>query len=168
MEQTTLNKRLNRQVRLAAWQMTVGIMFIIGMIIVSIKMFNTVTNFNGIGTLIDDLAGTIIILFIATFVLLIVLLVIWIMGIVNAVAINDLTNGKSIVLIIFSIFTFTIVHFIVAIVIRKRFIGAESKVSVIPQDEMLNKLKRAFENDVITAKEFEDKKAELNKSENSK
>ena len=168
MDKMGLQKRLNRQVRLAASQMIIGILFIIGIIIVSVHMFSTIMNFNGIGDLIDDLTGTIILLFILTWILLIVLLIIWIMGITNAVAVNKLTNSESTVLVIFSVFTFTIVHLIVAIVTRNKYKELTDQGFAPGNNAQLNKLKMAFENDVITAKEFELKKEELKKQENNK
>ena len=167
MDRLGLQKRLKRQVRLAAWQMIIGILFIIGMIIVAVDMFNTIISFNGIGDLIDDLTGIIILLFIATWILLIVLLVIWIMGIVNAVAINKLTNGESSVLIFFSIVTFTIVHLIVAVITKNKYESHEEQMINKESNVQLNKLKMAFQNDVITSKEYEVKKAEIEKEQNN-
>ena len=167
MNNSGLQKKLKRQVRLASLQMTIGILFIIGMIIVAVNMFNTVLSFNGIGDLIDDLTGAIIFLFIATWILLIVLLIVWIMGIVNAVAINKLTNGETSILVFFSVITFTIVHLIVAVITKKKYESYEEQIIDKESNAQLNKLKRAFQNDVITSKEYEAKKVELEKEQNN-
>ena len=96
--------------------------------------------------------------------------VLWIIGIVNAVKINALVNGRATMLIIFSIFPMIFVGLIMAIITRNTYSSHqfEQRINNPTQSTTYNtseqeNLRQAFMSGVITSKEYETKKAALKK-----
>ena len=89
--------------------------------------------------------------------------VLWILGIVKAIKINELTNKRNFTLVIFSVFNFLILHLIFA------YIAKNNEMEIMKNDETiekntplpvknLRKLKDAFVSGAITVEEYEAKK----------
>ena len=162
----TLDQRLKTQVTLAAWQLGLLLTLVIAWII-KLSAYPNASYSSGNYQTEDLVAFIELIAGIAFFVL-------WIIGIVGAVRINNMTMSRNTTLVIFSVFTLFVAHIIIAVITKQKeeAIMLATKREGIEEEpitgtddvaklQRLNKLKKAFNDDVITAKEYEAKKKEL-------
>ena len=170
-----LQKRLKRQVTLMIWILSLALILIASIIVIEVYAHRNgiyvvsgnspYWDYDNMDTVIEIFLLIIIAVGIASFVL-------WIIGIVNAVKIDKLVNSKASMLVIFSIFTLVFVGFATAVWARNKFMDTEiieepAKV-VVPKQEAtksakLSNLKQAFMDGIITANEYETKKANIEK-----
>ncbi|WKX02169.1 hypothetical protein [Candidatus Mycoplasma mahonii] len=166
-----LEERSNKQVKLMAWSFGLNFAFILlifptALIPVSALLYTDAILWIAIigGILWGAIWGAI----------LITNIVFWILGIVNSIRINDITNNSGI-LIVFSIFTFGIVGLVISIVERNKYRAQNYEFTprfvnhnnMQPAgDEFSQKkqsLQNALSNGIITATEFEKKLKVLQK-----
>lgn len=112
---------------------------------------------------VSNILGTMIICSLLMIAFGIPALVLWILGIINAIAINTLTNDSA-VLVVFSIITFGFVHLIIEVVQKNKFSDDEIK-KVQSQNQVMastsndftvkkNHLDQALMNGVINSSEY--------------
>ena len=169
-----LQKLLKKQVSLALWQMIMFIGVFISFMVLIITAVDTIPtsngSFGGFTKAADTMLGTLIICTLVMMGLGIPSLVLWIMGIINAIAINTITRDSS-VLVVFSIITFGFVHLIIAVIQRNKFdefkqdannqISTPAKVEPTNFSSQKSHLDQALMNGVINSREYEEKLKEL-------
>ncbi|MCK5945940.1 MAG: hypothetical protein KAG04_01570 [Mycoplasmataceae bacterium] len=122
METTELSKRLKKQVVYATIQLILSFIVIITVVVIIMKTIQTGRDMNKTYSgVMDRLMSYIWIMFLVIFPVGIAKFVFWILGIVNAVRINGMTNGENTVLVIFSIITLTFVHLIIAVITKNKY-----------------------------------------------
>ncbi len=151
----TLDKRLKKQVHLAAWSF---ILLTIYIVFLTLNMINKSSQ-----PILNRSAKEIVYAF-GAIIPMIAFIPIWIVGIVNAVKISRMSKGGNALLVVMAVFVFMFGHLIVAIVANKKAIenpNYEDRFEAPSQMSKERALKAAFTNGIITAAEYEKKKKQL-------
>ena len=149
-----LQERLAKQVKISGWLVGLWVGMILGYIV---TLVSAATSGSGLAL------AMIVIIAIAG----VAYFILWIVGIVNSIKINALTNGENVVLVLFSILTFRFVNLIVTVMARNKFAtysgptiseaGGKVYGAKTSNNSEEAKLKQAFVDGVITSKEYEAK-----------
>ena len=169
-----LQKRLKKQVTLAIWQMVLFMIVAATFFIVMLQLVDLMTtrthDFNGVQDAIGEMLWKMILLAFVSVVVGIPSLVIWILGIVNAIAINTITKESG-ALVVFAILPFGFVHLIIAVIQKNKFSETTAEVVTVKETAAVaqpvktigkkEQIDQALLNGVITPEEHKKKLKEL-------
>ena len=169
-----LQKLLKKQLLLAIWQTVMFVGMLVSFIILIVTIVGSIPTSDSHASEFESSArnifGTLIVCSLIIFLLGIPLLVLWILGIINAISIHAITDDSSI-LIVFSILTFGFIHLIIAFIQKNKFNNYDQENIQVSNNHLQQKnddfnvkkthLDKALINGIISSKEYEIKMKEL-------
>lgn len=162
----TLEQRLKGQVVIAWWQLGLSVAWMIGLIFTRSMNFDY---FDSSSSHIHVSFMSVVMTFLAA-AAGISLFVLWIIGIVKAIKINQMTGSRNGTLVIFSIFILFFAHLLVANSVKQKELPNASvidenttkqNVGSLSKQQKLKNLDKAFHDGVISAAEYKAKKSEI-------